>query len=164
MKPKDLPEKALRPVVNESGIAIKPLYTAEDVAASGGADMIGRPGQYPFTRGIHPMMYRKQPFTMRQYTGFGNPADTNERFHYLIANGQTGLNVAFDLPTQCGMDSDDPQAEGEIGRVGMAVDTLRDFETAFAGVDLEKHRSVTIWCRRFGVNFGTAPLTPPANS
>jgi methylmalonyl-CoA mutase N-terminal domain/subunit len=138
MKPKDLPEKELRPVVNESGIAIKPLYTAEDVAASGGADMIGLPGQYPFTRGIHPMMYRKQPFTMRQYTGFGNPADTNKRFHYLIANGQTGLNVAFDLPTQCGMDSDDPQAEGEVGRVGMAVDTLRDFETAFAGVDLEK--------------------------
>ena len=138
MKPKDLPEKELRPVVNESGIAIKPLYTAEDVAASGGTDMIGQPGQYPFTRGIHSLMYRKQPFTMRQYTGFGNPADTNKRFHYLIANGQTGLNVAFDLPTQCGMDSDDPQAEGEIGRVGMAVDTLRDFETAFAGVDLEK--------------------------
>lgn len=138
MKPKDLPEKELRPVVNESGIAIKPLYTAEDVAASGGAEMIGLPGQYPFTRGIHSLMYRKQPFTMRQYTGFGNPADTNKRFHYLIANGQTGLNVAFDLPTQCGMDSDDPQAEGEIGRVGMAVDTLRDFETAFAGVDLEK--------------------------
>jgi len=138
MKPKDLPEKELRPVVNESGIAIKPLYTAEDVAASGGADMIGLPGQYPFTRGIHSLMYRKQPFTMRQYTGFGNPADTNKRFHYLIANGQTGLNVAFDLPTQCGMDSDDPQAEGEVGRVGMAVDTLRDFETAFAGVDLGK--------------------------
>ena len=138
MKPKDLPQKELRPVVNESGIEIKPLYTAADVEASGGADRIGLPGQYPFTRGIHPMMYRKQPWTMRQYTGFGNPADTNRRFHYLIANGQTGLNVAFDLPTQCGMDSDDPQAEGEVGRVGMAVDTLRDFETAFAGVDLER--------------------------
>ena len=138
MKPKDLPARELRPVVNESGIEIKPLYTAADVAASGGADMIGQPGQYPFTRGIHPMMYRKQPWTMRQYTGFGNPADTNKRFHYLIANGQTGLNVAFDLPTQCGMDSDDPQAEGEVGRVGMAVDTLRDFETAFERVDLEK--------------------------
>ena len=138
MKPKDLPARELRPVVNESGIEIKPLYTAADVAASGGADMIGQPGQFPFTRGIHPMMYRKQPWTMRQYTGFGNPADTNKRFHYLIANGQTGLNVAFDLPTQCGMDSDDPQAEGEVGRVGMAVDTLRDFETAFEGVDLER--------------------------
>lgn len=138
MKPKDLPARELRPVVNESGIEIKPLYAAADVEASGGADMIGQPGQYPFTRGIHPMMYRKQPWTMRQYTGFGNPSDTNKRFHYLIANGQTGLNVAFDLPTQCGMDSDDPQAEGEVGRVGMAVDTLRDFETAFEGVDLER--------------------------
>jgi len=138
MKPKDLPDKELRPVVNESGIEVKPVYTEADVAASGGAAAIGAPGEYPFTRGIHPLMYRKQPWTMRQYTGFGNAADTNKRFHYLIANGQTGLNVAFDLPTQCGMDSDDPQAEGEVGRVGMAVDTLRDFEVAFEGVDLER--------------------------
>ncbi len=138
MKPRDLPEKAVRPVVNESGIEVKPLYTAADVEASGGAGMIGLPGEFPFARGIHSMMYRKQPWTMRQYTGFGNAADTNKRFHYLIANGQTGLNVAFDLPTQCGMDSDDPQAEGEVGRVGMAVDTLRDVEIAFEGVDLER--------------------------
>ena len=133
----DLP-KEVRPVVNESGIEIQPLYTAADVAASGGGAMIGQPGEYPFTRGIHPYMYRKQPFTMRQYTGFGNAADTNRRFHYLIENGQTGLNVAFDLPTQCGLDSDDPAAEGEVGRVGMAVDTLKDFEIAFDGVDLER--------------------------
>jgi methylmalonyl-CoA mutase N-terminal domain/subunit len=138
MKPNDAPERSLRPVVNESGIEIKPLYTAEDVEASGGTAMLGRPGEYPFTRGIHPEMYRRRPFTMRQYTGFGNAADTNRRFHYLIANGQTGLNVAFDLPTQCGLDSDDPLAEGEVGRVGMAVDTLRDFEIAFAGVDLDR--------------------------
>jgi len=137
MKPKDLP-KEVRPVVNESGIEVKPLYTAADVAASGGEALIGAPGEYPFTRGIHALMYRKQPFTMRQYTGFGNAADTNKRFHYLIANGQTGLNVAFDLPTQCGLDSDDPLADGEVGRVGMAVDTLRDFEIAFDGVDLER--------------------------
>ena len=84
-----------------------------------------------------PLMYRKQPWTMRQYTGFGNAAETNQRFKFLIANGQTGLNVAFDLPTQCGLDSDDPLAEGEIGRVGMAVDTLRDFEVAFDGIDLD---------------------------
>jgi methylmalonyl-CoA mutase N-terminal domain/subunit len=138
VKANDMPEKEPRPVVNESGIAIQPLYTEADVAASGGAAMIGMPGEYPFTRGIHPLMYRKQPWTMRQYTGFGNAADTNKRFHYLIANGQTGLNVAFDLPTQCGIDSDDPQAEGEVGRVGMAVDTLRDFEVAFEGIDLER--------------------------
>jgi len=87
------------PVINESGIPIQPLYTEADVAASGGNAMLGRPGEYPFTRGIHPLMYRKQPWTMRQYTGFGNAADTNARFKYLIANGQTGLNVAFDLPT-----------------------------------------------------------------
>ncbi|MCL4740520.1 MAG: methylmalonyl-CoA mutase, partial [Burkholderiaceae bacterium] len=118
----------IRPVVNESGIAIQPVYTADDVEASGGLAMLGRPGEYPFTRGIHPLMYRKQPFTMRQYTGFGNAADTNRRFKYLIANGQTGLNVAFDLATQCGLDSDDARADGEVGRVGMAVDTLRDFE------------------------------------
>jgi methylmalonyl-CoA mutase N-terminal domain/subunit len=127
-----------RPVVNESGLEIQPLYTADDVEASGGLAMLGRPGEYPFTRGIHPQMYRQQPFTMRQYTGFGNAADTNGRFKYLIANGQTGLNVAFDLATQCGLDSDDARAEGEVGRVGMAVDTLRDVEIAFDGIDLDR--------------------------
>ncbi|MCD6733109.1 MAG: methylmalonyl-CoA mutase family protein [Burkholderiaceae bacterium] len=128
----------LRPVLNESGIEVQPLYTAADVDESGGLAMLGAPGEYPFTRGIHRLMYRKQPWTMRQYAGFGNPAETNQRFKYLIANGQTGLNVAFDLPTQIGLDSDDPLAEGEIGRVGMSVDTLRDFEVAFDGIDLAK--------------------------
>ncbi len=128
----------LRPVMNESGIEIQPRYGAMDVEASGGFGFIGEPGEYPFVRGIHPRMYRHRPYTMRQYTGFGNPADTNQRFKYLIANGQTGLNVAFDLPTQCGLDSDDPLAHGEVGRVGMAVDTLRDFEIAFEGIDLDK--------------------------
>ncbi len=124
-------------VINESGIEIKTLYTADDVAASGGVDA-SLPGAAPFTRGIHAEMYRKRPFTMRQYTGFANAADTNERFKYLIANGQTGLNVAFDLATQCGYDSDDNEAFGEVGRVGMAVDTLKDFEVAFAGFDLDR--------------------------
>ncbi|HEX6137487.1 MAG TPA: methylmalonyl-CoA mutase family protein [Casimicrobiaceae bacterium] len=130
-------DESLPPVVNESGLAIAPLYTAADLEASGGTAMIGRPGEYPFTRGIHPLMYRKRPWTMRQYTGFGNAADTNRRFRYLIENGQTGLNVAFDLPTQIGLDSDDPLALGEVGRVGMAVDTLADFEAAFEGIDLD---------------------------
>lgn len=125
-------------VINESGLEIKTLYTQEDVESSGGTGMIGLPGEYPFTRGIHPEMYRRRPWTMRQYTGFANAAETNKRFHYLIENGQTGLNVAFDLPTQTGLDTDDPRAEGEVGRVGMAVDTLRDFEIAFDGIDLEK--------------------------
>ena len=128
----------VKAVINESGIEVKALYTAADVAASGGFTMLGEPGEYPFTRGIHRLMYRKQPWTMRQYAGFGNPRETNQRFKYLIANGQTGLNVAFDLPTQIGLDSDDPLAEGEVGRVGMSIDTLRDFEIAFDGIDLDK--------------------------
>jgi methylmalonyl-CoA mutase N-terminal domain/subunit len=128
----------LKAVFNESGIEIKPVYTSEDVERSGGAAGIGSPGEFPFTRGIHKHMYRHRPWTMRQYAGFGTPEETNQRFGYLIANGQTGLNVAFDLPTQVGLDSDDPRAEGEVGRVGMAVDTLEDFEIAFAGIDLDK--------------------------
>src|ERR1035437_4100185 len=128
----------LKAVVNESGIEVNPLYTEDDVEKSGGYKLVGLPSEYPFTRGIHRLMYRKQPWTMRQYAGFGNPAETNQRFKYLIANGQAGLNVAFDLPTQIGLDSDDPLAEGEIGRVGMSVDTLRDFEVAFEGIDLNK--------------------------
>jgi len=120
----------------ESGLEVKPVYTAADVAESGGEGGIGLPGEYPYTRGIHGLMYRKQPWTMRQYSGFGTAAETQKRFLYLIKHGQTGLNVAFDLPTQCGFDSDDPMAEGEVGRVGMAVDTLADIEEAFADIDL----------------------------
>ncbi|MBK7580654.1 MAG: methylmalonyl-CoA mutase [Myxococcales bacterium] len=125
-----------KPVTWESGIEVKPVYGPSDVPADG-AD-IGEPGQYPYTRGIHPLMYRQRPWTMRQYSGFGTAAETRERFLYLIKNGNTGLNVAFDLPTQCGLDSDDPMAEGEVGRVGMAVDTLADMEEAFAGIDLNE--------------------------
>ncbi|MHC4695611.1 MAG: acyl-CoA mutase large subunit family protein [Planctomycetota bacterium] len=128
----------LKPVFNESGLEVKPLYTAEDVESSGGVKGIGNPGEFPFTRGIHKHMYRKRPWTMRQYAGFGKPEETNRRFRYLIANGQTGLNVAFDLPTQVGLDSDDPRAHGEVGRVGMSVDSLRDFEIAFDGIDLDE--------------------------
>ena len=136
MNDQSKPRSKIKPVLNESGIEIKPLYTADDVVASGGVDN-SAPGEAPFTRGIHSLMYRHRPFTMRQYTGFANAADTNERFKYLIANGQTGLNVAFDLATQCGYDSDAPEAAGEVGRVGMAIDTLRDFEIAFDGIDLD---------------------------
>ncbi len=128
----------IKPVFNESGIEIEPIYTPRHVEDSGGAEGIGAPGAFPFTRGIHQYMYRKRPWTMRQYAGFGTPESTNKRFRYLIENGQTGLNVAFDLPTQVGLDSDDPAAEGEVGRVGMAVDTLEDFEVAFEGIDLDK--------------------------
>ena len=122
----------------ESGLPIEAVYGEEELRKSGGSDRVGRPGEYPYTRGIHPLMYRKRPFTMRQYSGFGTAAETHERFLYLIKNGQTGLNVAFDLPTQCGLDSDDPMARGEVGRVGMAVDSLLDMEEAFEGIDLNQ--------------------------
>ena len=128
----------MKKVFVESGIEVKPLYTREDVL-NGNLEIDNeRPGQYPFTRGIHPQMYRSRPFTIRQYAGFASPEETNERFQFLIKNGQTGLNVAFDLPTQCGLDSDDPRSLGEVGRVGMAIDTLDDFEIAFNGIDLEQ--------------------------
>ncbi|MAG58467.1 MAG: methylmalonyl-CoA mutase [Planctomycetes bacterium] len=123
-------------VILESGIPVEVVYGPEDPADPVSA-RIGAPGEFPFTRGIHPAMYRKRPWTMRQYSGFGTATDTNARFRYLINEGNTGLNVAFDLPTQCGLDSDDERARGEVGRVGMAVDTLLDMQTAFEGIDLD---------------------------
>ncbi len=121
-------EKNIKKVLLESGIEVEPLYTQENFEQIGSISEIGKPGEYPFTRGIHSLMYRKRPFTIRQYAGFGSPSETHKRFLYLIKNGQTGLNVAFDLPTQTGLDSDDSKAAGEVGRVGMSVDTLADFE------------------------------------
>jgi len=125
-------------VILESGIEVKPIYGPEDLANINFDEKIGNPGEYPFTRGIHSLMYRKRPFTMRQYSGFASAEETNRRFHFLIDQGQTGLNVAFDLPSQMGLDSDDERAYGEVGRVGMAVDSLADFETAFKGIPLDK--------------------------
>jgi len=121
-----------------AGFPIKPVYGPEDVADVDFERDIGRPGEYPFTRGIHTHMYRARPWTMRQYVGFGTPKETNSRFKYLMAHGQDALNVAFDLPTQLGLDSDDRRAEGEVGRVGMAIDTLADMEEAFAGIPLDR--------------------------
>src|SRR5512136_152260 len=127
-------------VILQSGIHVKPLYTQKDLEEAGfnPEKDLGLPGEYPFTRGIHPQGYRSREWTTRQYTGFGTPKETNERFKLMISHGQTGLNVAFDLPTQMGLDSDDPMAEGEVGRVGMAVDSLRDFEVAFHGIPLDR--------------------------
>jgi len=127
-----------KPVILESGIPVDAMYGPESIADLDPVRDLGRPGEFPFTRGIHPLMYRARPWTMRQYAGFGTPAETNERFKFLIGHGQNALNVAFDLPTQMGLDSDDPRSEGEVGRVGMTVDTLADLETAFAGIPLEK--------------------------
>ncbi len=119
-----------------SGIEIADLYTPADVAGLDEARDLGRPGEYPFTRGVQPTMYRGRFWTMRQYAGFATAAETNERFRYLLAQGQTGLSVAFDLPTQMGYDSDAPEAEGEVGRVGVPICSLADMESLFAGIPL----------------------------
>ncbi len=130
----------IKDVVLQSGIHVKPLYKEEDLQNIGFdyAKDLGDSGQYPFTRGIHEQGFRSREWTTRQYSGFGTPRETNERWKLLISQGQTGLNVAFDLPTQMGYDSDDPMAEGEVGRVGMAVDSLKDFEIAFKDIALNK--------------------------
>src|SRR5512133_667137 len=98
----------------------------------------GKPGRYPFTRGIYPGMYRERLWTMRQYAGFGTAAESNRRFRYLISQGTTGLSVAFDLPTQMGMDADHPLAAGEVGRVGVAISSLADMEVLFDGIRLDQ--------------------------
>ena len=116
----------------------KITYRPDDLSSWKQDEKLGTPGQYPYTRGIYPTMYRSRVWTMRQYAGFGNAIETNKRFRYLLANGQTGLSVAFDLPTQMGIDSDDPMAEGEVGKTGVAIDTLADMEKLFDQIDLSK--------------------------
>jgi len=128
----------LKEIILESGIKVKPVFGPEDIKEIDYEKEIGQPGEYPFTRGIHPLMYCKRPWTMRQYSGFGTAKETNQRFKWLLEQGQTALNVAFDLPTQLGLDSDDPFAEEEVGRVGMAIDTLTDLEEAFADIPIER--------------------------
>jgi methylmalonyl-CoA mutase N-terminal domain/subunit len=118
----------------ESGIEVKPVYTAADAPRG----ELEPPGTFPFTRGPYPDMYRGRPWTMRQYAGFGSAEETNARFRMLLERGQTGLSVAFDLPTQLGYDSDDPRAEGEVGRTGVAINTLDDMATLLTGIPLDK--------------------------
>ncbi|MFN5928423.1 MAG: methylmalonyl-CoA mutase family protein, partial [Roseiflexaceae bacterium] len=117
----------------DSGIPLKPVYHAED-AGTPHPD----PGQYPYTRGVYPDMYRSRVWTMRQYAGYASAKASNERYHYLLAQGQTGLSVAFDLPTQLGLDSTDERAEGEVGKVGVAIDCLDDMLTLFDRIPLDK--------------------------
>jgi methylmalonyl-CoA mutase, N-terminal domain len=130
--------------ITDSGIEIKRLYEEDDVAP-GLQERLGEPGEYPFTRGIHPGMYRDRLWTMRQYAGFASPEDTNERYRYLTEHGSTGLSMAFDLPTQLGRDSDDPLCAGEVGRTGVPIDTIEDMRICFEGISLaEISTSMTI--------------------
>ncbi len=121
-----------------SHIELKRLYTPLDVADLDYCDELGFPGEFPFTRGVQPTMYRGRLWTMRQYAGFATPEETNKRYKYLLEHGQTGLSVAFDLPTQIGYDSDHPLSDGEVGKVGVAIDTLKDVEILFDGIPLDK--------------------------
>ncbi len=122
----------------DSGIEVRNLYTAADLAGWNPASELGEPGGYPFTRGVQPDMYRGRLWTMRQYAGFGTAEATNERFKFLLSHGQTGLSCAFDLPTQMGLDSDHPRAEGEVGKVGVAVDSVEDMRILFDGIPLDR--------------------------
>jgi methylmalonyl-CoA mutase N-terminal domain/subunit len=121
-----------------SGIPVAPLYTPLDLEGDDPVADQGFPGEFPFTRGIQPTMYRGRLWSIRQYAGYGTAADANARFRFLLANGQAGLSVAFDLPTQMGLDSDDPRSAGEVGQVGVAIDSLADMEALFEGIPLDK--------------------------
>ena len=122
-----------------SSLPIERLYTEEDLAGHGNSrEPLGFPGEYPYTRGIHPSMYRGRLWTMRQFAGFGSAQQTNERFKYLLEHGQTGLSVAFDLPTLMGRDSDDDFSRGEVGKEGVAIDSLLDMERLFDGIPLDQ--------------------------
>jgi methylmalonyl-CoA mutase N-terminal domain/subunit len=148
MKKREWEEKYVEPLLQKSperrkefktvsGFVVDRLYTPEDVDIDYEAKL-GYPGTYPFTRGVYPTMYRGRLWTMRQYAGFGTAEETNKRYKYLLEQGQTGLSVAFDLPTQIGYDSDHPMALGEVGKVGVAIDTLEDMQTLFDGIPLSK--------------------------
>jgi methylmalonyl-CoA mutase N-terminal domain/subunit len=130
-----------------SGIPVQPLYTPEDVADKSYDERLGYPGEYPFTRGVYPTMYRGRLWTMRMFAGFGRPEDTNVRFKYLLAQGQTGLSTAFDMPALMGYDADHPRARGEVGKEGVSISTLDDFERLFADIPLgDVTTSMTINC------------------
>ena len=128
------PERCAR-FETSSGLREEPVYDASDVKA-GLEERLGLPGEYPFTRGVQPTMYRGRFWTMRQYAGFGTAEESNKRYHYLLKSGQTGLSVAFDLPTQMGRDSDHPRARGEVGKVGVAIDSIEDMSILLDGIPL----------------------------
>src|SRR4051794_34627148 len=121
----------------DSGIEIKPLYDESDLPDDL-PERLGEPGEFPFARGPHRDMYRKQLWTMRQYAGYASAKESNERYHYLLKQGGTGLSMAFDLPTQLGLDSDNPRCLGEVGRTGVAIDSIEDMRIAFDGIPLDQ--------------------------
>ncbi len=120
-----------------SNIPVEPIYSPADLEGHDYTSEVGFPGEYPYTRGVHPTMYRGRLWTMRQYAGMGDAEESNKRYKYLLSQGTTGLSVAFDLPTQIGMDSDSPMALGEVGKVGVAIDSIEDMERLFAGIKLD---------------------------
>src|ERR1700733_2856268 len=122
---------------SESGLPIEPVYGPGQPAGFDPAEKLGQPGQYPFTRGVYPTMYTSRPWTMRQYAGFATAEDSTRRYHELIEAGTTGLSVAFDLPTQMGYDSDAPAAHGEVGKVGVAIDSIEDMRLLLDGIPLD---------------------------
>ncbi|MEP6666157.1 MAG: methylmalonyl-CoA mutase family protein, partial [Nocardioidaceae bacterium] len=122
----------------ESGLPFEPSYGPETLADWDPAQQLGKPGEFPYTRGVYESMYTGRPWTMRQYAGFGTAAESNQRYHQLIKAGTTGLSVAFDLPTQMGYDSDSSIAHGEVGKVGVAIDSIEDMRLLFDGIPLDK--------------------------
>ena len=134
--PSDKPSSSTKRHTTLSGVEVKQVYTADDLGDFDLSEDLGKAGEFPYTRGIHPEMYRERLWTMRQFSGFGTPEQTNRRYRFLFDQGQTGLSVAFDLPTLMGYDSDDPQSAGEVGKCGVAVSSLADMESLFEGIPL----------------------------
>ncbi len=137
-KAKERTAERKKKFVTSSAIVVPDLVTAEDLQDFAAQEKLGYPGEYPYTRGVHPAMYRSRPWTMRQYAGFASAEESNKRYHFLLSQGTTGLSVAFDLPTQMGYDADNPIAEGEVGKVGVSISTLEDMETLLHGLPLER--------------------------
>src|SRR5215213_5301717 len=126
----------VEPIKTDSGIPVKRVYNKKDLSKFDRLEE--EPGRFPYTRGLYPNMYRQRLWTMRQYSGFGSAEETNKRFKFLLEHGQTGLSLAFDLPTQTGRDSDNPQSEGEVGRTGVAISSIEDMMACFAAIPLDK--------------------------
>src|SRR5215472_949534 len=138
MRTRSKPEESAADLKTTSQIPVPQLSTPDHLKRWSYDEKLGYPGEFPYTRGVQPTMYRGRLWTMRQYAGMGDAEESNKRYRYLLGHGTTGLSVAFDLPTQIGLDSDHPLAEGEVGKVGVAIDSIEDMQRLFDGIDLEK--------------------------